>query len=184
MGLESVVKGILEAGRRESEEMVSEGKEEAKRILEEAKKQGTKKINESAEEAENTGKKKKVQDLARAELEVKRLVLEAQKDILDTVYSKALERLSALSSNEAILRHILRSHSTDVGAGRVFSNERDRMAVQSIAGESFAGTKRMLGGIVIESKDGKSTVDLTYETLMEKTWEESIREVAEVLWPR
>jgi V/A-type H+-transporting ATPase subunit E len=184
MGLESVVEGILEAGRRESQQTVSDGKEEAQKLMGDAKAKGTEEMNQRVEEAEVQGKKRRVQDLARAELEVKRIVLEAQKEILDTVYKRAVERLGALPSNDAILRHLLSSHATDVSAGKVYSTERDRMTVQSIAGMSFAGTKDILGGIVIESQDGKSTEDLTYDTLMKNIWENSIKEVAEVLWPQ
>lgn len=182
MGLESVVKGILEAGRRESEVVVSDGKKEASGIIAEAKKKGTEEMNSRVQEAEVLGEKRRVQDLARADLEVKRISLEAQKEILDLIYSKALERLRVLPSNDAVLRRLLSSDMADVRTGRVYSNERDRMTVQSIVGESYAGTRPVLGGIVIESTDGKTTVDLTYETMMQKTWEDSVREVAEVLW--
>ncbi len=182
MGLESVVKGILEAGRKESEEIVSGGKKEASGIIAEAKKKGTEEMNRRVQEAEVLGEKRRVQDLARADLEVKRIALEAQKEILDLIYSEALERLRILHSNDTVLRRLLSAHMADVRTGRVYSNERDRMTVQSVVGESYAGTRPVLGGIVIESIDGKTTVNLTYETLMQKTWEDSVREVAEVLW--
>ncbi|MFQ5909788.1 MAG: V-type ATP synthase subunit E family protein [Thermoplasmata archaeon] len=184
MGLESVVKGILEAGRRESQEIVSEGKKEAEKIISDAKKKGTEEMNRKVEDAEVEGEKRRVQDLARAELEVKRLALEAQKEILDKVYSRALERLRTLQSSDLILRRLLSSHSADVMTGKVYSNEKDRMTVQSVVGASFAGARPILGGVVIESSDGRSTIDLTYETLMQATWENSIREVADVLWPQ
>ena len=182
MGLESVVKGILDAGRRESEEIVNGGKKEASGLIAEAKKKGAEEMKRRVEEAEVLGKKKRVQDLARADLEVKRISLEAQKEILDLIYSKALERLRVLPSNDAVLRRLLSSEMTDVRTGKVYSNERDRMTVQSVVGESYAGTRPVLGGIVIESMDGKTTVDLTYETLMQSAWQDSVREVAEVLW--
>ncbi|MFQ6106880.1 MAG: V-type ATP synthase subunit E family protein [Thermoplasmata archaeon] len=184
MGLESIVKGILEAGTRESQEIVSEGKKEAEEMIKEAKRKGSEEMKNRVEEAELLGEKKRVQDLARAELEVKRIVLEAQREILDRVHEMALERLKTLASNDTILRHLLRTHSTDVSTGRVYSSERDRTTVQAIVGPNYAGTKPILGGIVIESMDGTSTEDLTYETLMQRIWEESVREVAEVLWPR
>ena len=182
MGLESVVKGILDAGRRESEEIVSGGKKEASGLIAEAKKKGTEEMKRRVEEAEVLGEKRRVQDLARADLEVKRISLEAQKEILDLIYSKALERLRVLPSNDAVLRRLLSSEMTDVRTGKVYSNERDRMTVQSVVGESYAGTRPVLGGIVIESMDGKTTVNLTYETLMQSAWQDSVREVAEVLW--
>jgi V/A-type H+-transporting ATPase subunit E len=184
MGLESVVKGILEAGRRESQQTVSDGKKEAGTLISDAKKKGTEEMNKRVEEAEELGKKRRVQDLARAELEVKRIVLEAQKDILDMVHERAVGRLGTLASNEAILRQLLRSYSADVSTGKVYSAEKDRMIVQSIAGMSFAGTRPIMGGVLIESGDGKSTVNLTYDTLMQSIWENSIKEVAEVLWPQ
>ncbi len=48
----------------------------------------------------------------------------------------------------------------------------------------FGGTIECSGGIVVESDDGMRRVDLRFETLLQDIWEDSVREIAEILWPR
>lgn len=39
-----------------------------------------------------------------------------------------------------------------------------------------------IGGFVIESEDGSRRIDLTYDTFLEDLWEDTVKEVANVLW--
>src|SRR2546422_499971 len=70
------------------------------------------------------------------------------------------------------------------GAKLLEVREKEANAVRSAVGTSFGGTIDCVGGIVIESGDGTHRIDLRYETLLADVWRDSIREVAEVLWPR
>ena len=40
-----------------------------------------------------------------------------------------------------------------------------------------------LGGVVIESADGTSRLDLTYDSILDDVWDDVVREVARTLWP-
>jgi V/A-type H+-transporting ATPase subunit E len=50
-------------------------------------------------------------------------------------------------------------------------------------GKNFGGTIECVGGVVIESADGSRRIDLRFETILADIWRDSIKEVAEVLWP-
>ncbi len=55
--------------------------------------------------------------------------------------------------------------------------------MRSVVGPAFAGTVDRLGGIVIESADGRTRLDLTYDSILDDLWQDLLKEVAQTLWP-
>ncbi len=183
MGLESVIGEILARGQAESEEIRRGAQAERERLLQEARAEGAELFARREQEARMAADRIRVQDLARAELESKKTVLTAQKEVLDAVRAKVLEALASGRGTGPILRRLLDANAADWRAGKVYSNARDAAAVRAVVGASFGGTIDCVGGLVIESLDGTRKTDLRYETLLEDVWRDSIREVAGVLWP-
>jgi len=184
MGLESVIEEILTRGRSEADAIRKSADAERQRLLEEARAEGAKLIVAREQEARIAAERARIQDLARAELESKRTVLAAQKEVLDEVDSKALQKLSTLPDRDAIIRALLTANASDWRTGKVDASARDADAVRAIVGPNFAGTIESVGGVVIESADGSRKTDLRFETLFAEVWRDSIREVAEILWPK
>jgi len=184
MGLESVVEDVLGRGRSEVEEIRRAALAERDRIVQNARAEGAKLVEIREQEARKAVERLRVQALARAELESKKIVLSAEKGLLDQVYAKVLEKLAVLEDGGAILQSLLQTHAADWRTGKVYCNEKDATAVRAVVGSSFGETIDCVGGIVIESGDGTHRIDLRYETLLADVWRDSIREVAEVLWPR
>lgn len=182
MGLETVVERILATGKSEAGEIVRRGKEERERILAEVREEGRRLAERRQAEARETAERRRIQDLARAELDAKRLVLGAREDVLQTVRELVRSRLTSASQAES-LRRLLAKHATDWRSGRVYARTADESAVRSIVGGSFAGTRDMTGGVVIESADGSSRLDLTFGTLLDDLWDDVVKEVAGTLWP-
>ena len=183
MGLETVIEDVLAQGRSEAEEMHRATLAEKERTLRETREEGAKLMAEREREAAHAAERLRIQALARAELESKKIVLSAQKELLDQVYAAVLERLPRLAEREALLRSILQAHAEEWRNGKVYSNARDADLVRSIVGKSFGGTIECVGGVVIDSADGSRRIDLRFETILADVWRDSIREVAEVLWP-
>ena len=184
MSLETFVQVILDKGKAEAGEILAQARAEGERMLSEVRAEGEKAIQEGEERAHETAARKRVQDLARAELETRKIVLAAQKEALDEVYQRALARLGTLRENKGILERLLRTNEAEWKAGgRVYSNARDAPLVKALAGRAYAGDVDCAGGLVIENADGTRRVDLRYESLLRDVWNDSVREVAEVLWP-
>ena len=184
MGLETVIEEVLARGRAEAEEIRRAAVAERERLLQEAREEGAKLLIAKEQEARLAAERARIQDLARAELESKRTILAAQKQVLDEVYSKALERLAALPDRDAIVRALLNANASEWRAGKVYASPRAADTVRAIVGPNYAGTTEALGGVVIESTDGTRRTDLRFETLFADVWRDSIREVAEILWPK
>lgn len=183
MGLEQVVDEILARGRAEAEEIRSRGRAERERMLQDGRAEGARLYSQREQEGREAAERRRVQDLARAELESKKTVLAAQKEVLDAVYAMVLKRLEVLADRAVIVRALLAANEGDWHEGKVYASPRDEQVVKEAVASRFAGTFDCVGGLVIESSDGTRKTDLRFETLLSDVWRDSIREVAEVLWP-
>lgn len=184
MSLETFVQVILDKGKDEANEILAQARAEAERMLSEVRAEGEKALQDAEDRAHQAADRKRIQDNARAELETRKIVLAAQKDALDEVYQRALARLSALKENPKILQSLLKANESEWKAGgKVYSDARDAALVKGLAGKAYAGNVDCGGGLIIENADGTRRVDLRYETILRDVWNDSIREVAEILWP-
>lgn len=183
MTLETVVQAILDKGRAEAEDILAQARAERERMLSEVRAEGAKALAESEARAKLAAERRRVQEIARAELEARKIALAAQKDALDRVYASALSRLGGLEENEGILRALLQANESEWRSGRVSSNARDEPVVRKHVGDRYADRLECAGGIVIEAADGTRRVDLRYESILRDVWNDSVKEVADILWP-
>src|SRR5437870_13362846 len=136
MGLESVVEDVLGRGRSEVEEIRSAALAERDRILQSARGEGAKLLEVRERDARQAAERLRVQALARAELESKKIVLSAEKELLDQVYSSVLEKLPRLPEREGLLRTLLQSHAEEWRNGKGYCNAHDTDPACSIGGKN------------------------------------------------
>ncbi len=184
MALDTVIQAIQAKGKAEVDEILAEARAERERMLSEVRTDAAKAVADTEVRAKQDADRKRVQELARAELEARKSVLAAQKQDLDEVYQRALARLGNLKENPEFLRDLLKANESEwrVG-GKVYSTARDEAIVKGIVGKAYAGHIDAGGGLIIESADGTRRVDLRYESILRDVWNDSVKEVAEVLWP-
>ncbi len=182
MGLEEAIQTILDGGKAEAAKIVEAARAERERMLREAQERGEALLSERVAAARAAGERRRVQDLARAELEAKKSLLQAQKEVLDEVKRRALQALGDFKGNDTVLKTLIERHRDDVLGGKVFSNVKDAPLVKKLVAKAFGGTIDCVGGLVIDSEDGARRLDLRYETLLEESWESWVKEVAGILW--
>src|SRR5256712_12226993 len=170
MGLETVIEDVLSRGRSEAEEIRRATMAERERILEDARAEGAKLLAQREQDGKRAAERARVQALARAERESKKVSLPAQKEPLDQVYATVLEKLARLAESEGLVRSLLQAHEGEWRNGRVSCNARDAGAVRSIVGKNFGGTIECVGGVVIDSGDGTRRIDLRVETIPADAW--------------
>ena len=183
MTLDAFVQTVLQKGKSEADEILAQARAEAQRTLSDVRAEGQKALADAEARAREAAERKRVQDLARAELEARKTVLAGQKDALDEVYRRALERLASLKENADFLRGLLKANAAEWKGGTVYASKKDESLVKGIVGSAYAGPIDCAGGVVIESADGTRRVDLRYESILRDVWDDSVREVAEILWP-
>ena len=182
--LDSVVQVVLDKGKSEADAILAEAQAERQRMLSEVRSEAEKALEETEARARQIAARKRVQELARAELEARKTALAAQKEVLDDVYARTLVRLGSLKENTALLQGLLRANQGEwKSGGKVYSNAKDEPTVRAVVGPAYAGRIECTGGVVIESADSTRRTDLRYESMLRDVWNDSVREVAQVLWP-
>jgi V/A-type H+-transporting ATPase subunit E len=191
MALDAVVSEIRNKGINEAEAVKAEGKAEAGVILAEAQ-ENVIAIKTAAEDEANRQADYIVnQEVAAANLAVKREVLNAQKAVLDEVYAEVVAAITALPADfhKKAVRELCKAAAKELGTGVLYCNERDVPAVEdalsslkTLSGFSLAGTKDISGGIIAESGDGTLQLDLSYPTFIAEVWETSLKDASEVLF--
>ncbi len=121
--------------------------------------------------------------MARAELEARKTALQAQKEVLDEVFARAGDRLQDLGADKALLVALVQRHQQEVAEGVIRTNARDAAILRRLVKTEVQDDLDCIGGFVIESRDGRRRIDLTYETFLGDLWEDVIKEVADLLWP-
>jgi len=191
MGLEAVVNEIREKGRREVESIRAETRVEVEKILKEAQDHAAAIKIAAQEEVERTASHIVNQETSAANLAVKRLLLNAQKDVLAQVYSTSLAAVGELPAEfqEKALTSLLKRAAKEVREGVVHANERDLQLVREIisrhkdfSGYTVGSPVEIPGGIIVESKDGDLQIDYSYRTLLEEVWESCLKDVSEILF--
>ncbi len=180
MGLEVVVKDVLARGEAEATRIKQEGVDEANAIIAGAENTARQLLDEKREQAVELIERRRNREISSANLEVKRAILNAKKELLDKVYDEAVGVLASLpeSERETIIKKLLESQTEST---RVFSNTNDESLVKRISRLEYGGTIPCSGGIMLENEDGTVIRDLTFDTLLKSVREKSLKQLREIL---
>jgi vacuolar-type H+-ATPase subunit E/Vma4 len=181
MALDNVIQAILNEGRKEVSRIIDEGMREKERLMGEASREADRLAEEMRGDALSSVGQLKARELAKAEIQAKRIVLKAQKEVIDNIYALALERLSERS----FVGILIKKKSDEIKDSLVYCNEKDREEIEkAIAplGGKFEGTITCAGGLVIESADRTIMSDYKLESMLKDVWDDSVTEIVALLW--
>src|SRR2546427_2656428 len=145
MGLETVLERIRDTGQQEAAAIVEEARRERERLLAEARAEGQRLRERREAEAREQAERRRVQDLARAELDAKKIVLAAQAEVLTAVQDRVKARLAA-SSNPEALRKLLTKYAADWKAGRGVADAQGAPALRRSVGGELRRAPHCIGG--------------------------------------
>jgi V/A-type H+-transporting ATPase subunit E len=190
-GLEAVIKEIREKGRREAEKIRAETRADVEEILKNAQVRAAEIKVSVEEEAGRTASHTINQEVSAANLVVKRQVLNAQKKLLDQVYSASLAAVGDLPAefHEKALTELLKRAAKEIKKGVVHANERDLPVVEEIisrlktlSGYTVGDPVDIPGGIIVESTDGELKIDYSYRTFLDEIWESGLKDASDILF--
>jgi V/A-type H+-transporting ATPase subunit E len=181
MALDAVVESILATSKDKVAQVSSETDQEVAGILNEARERAAEIKSRKQTEVGHAIEAIERREISSANLEVKREELNVHKDLLEKSRVKLIEKVGNLpkKDNEAMLKKLLEPY--DLKDMKVYSNKKDEAFVSSLA-PNFGGNLDVLGGVVVESKDGSLRYDLTYETLAREVFNSKMKEVSKLLF--
>jgi V/A-type H+-transporting ATPase subunit E len=182
MGLETVVKDILDVAQKEASQIDAEADAEVSRIIDEARQTAKKIMGESLSKAEDDIKKIRQQETSSSNLEVKREILNSRKEVLESVYMKAVGKIAVLppSKNEELLKAIIETQQ--INGSRIYSNRDSEETVKKLSTIDYAGNINCIGGVVIENEDGTIRLDYTYDLIMKNMNDQSLKQLSDILF--
>ena len=188
MGLENVVSDILKSAKAEVSAIVADQDSEVSSIIEEAKRTGERITGEKIASTEEEATRIRKQEISGANLEVRRMMLNTRKAVLDDTQKQTAERLRELDI-ESLIRSLIRVHSGD--ATRVYSSRQDQPVVERLCDElleakltklEYAGNIDCIGGIVLETEDETVRLDYTFDTILSEVSERSMKQISGILF--
>lgn len=182
MGLDKVIENIQNEGKEKVTSILQDAEKQATLILETKRKMIDEVALKKKQELEKQINLLKTQEESSIEIEVKKIRLNAEKDILLQTYQECLKTLPTLT-HEIIISSLLKKvHAELPEAGFIYSNKRDEKIVRSQTKIPYGGTIDTLGGIIVENKEKNLKLDYRYETIAELVWDQSLKEIAKKLF--
>jgi V/A-type H+-transporting ATPase subunit E len=179
MGLEKLVEDILRKGEEQAREMIRQG--EAER--DEQGRSADAEIRANREKALKRSEAQIAQleqhELSSAELEARKILLAAQREVLEDLKDRSLAELGAYppEKRQALYSRLFAKAKSTFGDCYVYSNESDSASLKPPAGITRAGTIDCVGGLVFESRDRSVRLDYRFETMLEEVWGQKMNEI-------
>ena len=182
MGLETVIKDIMNAAQAEITMINAGADAEVSQILDDARQTAKKIMGERLAKAEDDIKRLRQQEISSANLEVKRTMLNARKEVLDKVYSNAVESIVSLpeAKQEELLKAII--DENDKNGSKIYSNKDSEELVRKLSSLEYAGNINCIGGVIIENEDGTVRLDYTYDIILKNVNEQALKQTSDILF--
>lgn len=180
MGLEEVKEDILSNAKEQANSIIAEARKEANRIMREAEK----KVEDMEERNEAYTKKMldtiKRQELASAELENKKMLLDAKKQVIENVFIEAGKGIENLDDKkkEVYIKKLLERAKKDIEPAFIYCNKKD---VKFLKGHNIEAAN-IIGGIIAENNDRTIRVDYSFETMLQSIKENELQNINKILF--
>ena len=180
MGLEAVKEEIIRNAKEQSNSLTAEARKEANRVMKEAEK----KIEEMKEKSDTQTKRLldiiKRQEITSAELENKKMLLEAKKQVIESVFMEAKKGLEILDDKkrESYIKKLLEKTKNDIEIAHVYCNKKDAKFLKGFDVKSID----IIGGLLVENKDKTIRVDYSFETLLQSIKENELQTINKLLF--
>ena len=180
MGLENVREEVISKARKQASAMVAEAKKEADAIVSAAEEKALARRKIILDETEKELADQKAREMASAELDVTKMLLEAKKRIIEAVFQDAMDSVSKTppQKRKEHINAIVSRAKKEIEIHRLLCNEKD---IKHISGFRVQPLD-IAGGVIAENKDGTIRIDYSYEAQLEKIREGTLKDVAKILF--
>jgi V/A-type H+-transporting ATPase subunit E len=188
MTIENIIKKIEEETLAEVNKILKEANTSAKSLQTEANKTLSEKLNQIKNEGDKKITIMRNIHLSEARRIARRNILRAKEDLIDECFHQASDKLKDLTGEEyrnVMVQLINDSMPLINNKGfATLTREEDRIILSQfpnlkVKGQIIPG----LGGLLLESEDGKIVVDNTFDAILERRKEDIRTEVANILFP-
>lgn len=193
MSLDTVVEDVLEEARQRREEILDEAEADAEELIEAAEADAEETISTAEAEVEREIEQERERAISSANLEAKQKRLEARREVLADVRDGVESAVADISGEdrESLTRACIEAASqefAEAASVSVYARADDEALVRDILeeydGYEFAGSREVLGGVIVESQASRVRVDNTFDSILDEVWEDELKDVSTILFER
>ena len=180
MSLETVKDEIIRDAKNQEESLIAEARKETIRLIDEAEKKVVGLKEKSDAETKRIIDLIRKQELASAELENKKMLLEAKKELIDKVFNEVQKKVEGLDKKKRgeYMNKLLEKCKKDIDVENVYCNEKDLDLAKNLNAESAD----IMGGIIAENKEKTIRVDYCFDTVLENIKEDELQNINKILF--
>mgnify|MGYP002760888881 CR=1 FL=1 len=191
MSLDNVVEDIRDEASARAEEIRNEGERRAEEIVETAEADAEELLDARKEDVERQIEQEREQAVSGAKLEAKQERLEARRDVLEDVRSRAETELRELSGDDRaeLTRALLDEAATEFegeASVAVYGRADDADLIEELVadydGFAYGGEHDCLGGVVVDGTDSRVRVNNTFDSVLGDVWEDNLKDVSGILF--
>ena len=180
MGLTEVIGDVRKDGEARAQALLDEATAEATRLLDAAKEKVAAYHADRLAQAERDAVQAEAQILSHAESESRKIALTAEAEMREELRATLLAGFGTLAdaTRAKHVKALVKQGKDVVGKGTVFGAKVDEDTLKAQRTFAYGGVVDIVGGIVIESEDGLTRLDLSYETLLADLWRDVLKHEA------
>jgi len=191
MSLDNVVEDIRDEAHARAEEIRGEGERRAEEIVETAEADAEELLDARKGDVERQIEQEREQAVSGAKLEAKQERLEARRDVLEDVRSRAETELRELSGDDRaeLTRALLDEAATEFegqASVAVYGRADDADLIEELVadhdGFEYGGEHDCLGGVVVDGTDSRVRVNNTFDSVLDDVWEDNLKDVSGILF--
>ncbi len=190
-GLDELRNKILEDARREADKIIEEARRKAEEIIEEARRKYEEKVRKEREKIIENAKIQAQIIRSDAKRQARIILSKAKYELIEEVFNKSKEVIAErkgfdiYKSIENLLREAF-EYIEPHDIAKIIVHEKDLDIANKVARSlglkaDILINKEILGGVIAESKDGK-TVNNTYDVRLERAKTTLVPIIAKILW--
>jgi len=185
MSAETLISRIKNDSIHEADQLLANAKKQSKQMM----KQGLEEANKQVEMIIQTGKKEQANikriKISQAMQEAKRRQLQAKEIVIDECFQKALQQLQDLPDEtySQMIETLIKQAIVQIPDG--FSISSSKPLDKVIAKKHdipIKGSCEAIGGFIITSKDGRISIDNTFEGILKRKKDEIRVQVGKLLF--
>jgi V/A-type H+-transporting ATPase subunit E len=195
-GAQRIVEDILREAKEESAKIIKTAKAEAKTLLDAARLRARESEEFEVKKAQEQGKQIYEQLLAEGRMRARREMLGRREELINEVFEKVRALLKKHISSKSYERSLIRvvaDACKKLGSVEAVISvnprdmkilEREKEKLTRDLGENFVFGKPIstLGGVRVETPDGKIVIDETFESRMKREFDSMRIKVAKILF--
>ncbi len=183
MGIEKLKSSLLSEAKGDAKKILDEAEEKSKKMLEEEKSRLDSLKKQAEEEVEKNLSDQNRERMAWARLESKRILAEAKEDAIKNVVESMFEKLASVRKTpgyKKFMESAAKAGISELGAKSTIHVVKGDKAL--VKGGDVVEDLNGLGGLIVESQDGKLLYNMTLETLFDNRRDEIRKKISDKIF--